>query len=996
MMVAPLANAEILQPVAGQLYPGDELGLSPFWDWKTIETEHFRLTFPKELSETALKSAGIFEEANALLTAKLDWQTAHKTQVLLIDNADAANGLTSAVARFGIVLYITPPDNWFSTAYYDDWLRLLILHEYTHMVNMDTTRGLWEPLRYIFGDVLLPNSAWPSWMLEGLAVYMETRYTHAGRGRSAYYEMILRTAIAQNVMDDSAFITLDKVNGPNPYYPFGETAYTFGYQLMNQVARQDIGDRTADGKSKLPPGPPTHEGENMLGEMSWRSGLRIPFFINGNLENISGRDWYTQWALMIQSAQERTRGELAKLRSQPQSKVRVIPTMPGSRNTWDTLGMAFSPDGRWMAYTQTSSDQYQSLYLLDRKNGAVRRLVPKIAGATLSFTPDSKNIVYSTLNRKTIYYLWSDLKVYNLEKNSEDALSDSLRARDPDVSRDGEWVTFTLAKNATTGLAIAPVKFIRGRLRMGHTHEIFWPAKMDAVHTPKFSADGKTIYFSWHINGKLGEQIAALDRASGKVTVLTEGTALNRFPTINPKGELYFVSDRTGVDNIYAFRDGKAELITQTETGFRFPSFDPQGQLHADVFSYRGWQPAQVDEVAPINPTLVTISPPPAPPADQYSDAQAVDEKYEIQNYSVIPSIWPRQWLPVLLFSKSGYFAGGQVLGFDAVDRHRYILGVGYDSFAHAPDILAAYSNRQLGADLSVSVQSYTSDITSNSSNQVTSYSRNVKYAADARLPINWTFSTLTPIVSLYEQRTFYKAPGANPSDNDIIGKSYWVPYLDTRLVFEESYRSQLAITNERGRQSEIGSRIYFNSGETFLKTYATDKEYLRTDFLIDHSVFVPSLNYSWVDRLSSGGYMDTNVTVQGRQTGRLIDTLPSNSLDQLSIRGYPDQTYYSKQAALGTLEYRFPIAPIFRGWGTNPAFLEYLHGFAFGEAIWFPNGRKVKSLPAAGGGVQADLTLFNAIPLTATTEYDKGFREDFGGTGELYFQLNLNSSIPF
>ncbi len=937
-----------------------------------------------------------FEEANALLSAKLNWQPIHKTQVLLIDNSDAANGLTSAVARFGIVLYLTPPDNWFSTAYYDDWLRLLILHEYTHMVNMDTTRGLWEALRYVFGDVLLPNSVWPSWMLEGLAVYMETRYTRAGRGRSPYYEMILRSAIAQNVLNDPAFITLDKVNGTNPYYPFGETAYTFGYQLMNQVARQPVGERTADGDSKLPPGPPTHEGENMLGEMSWRSGNRIPYFINGNLENISGRDWYNQWTLMIQSAKDRVQKELAQLRSQPQSKIHVIPTSNEKKNTWDTLGMAFSPDGRWMAYTQVSSDQYESLYLLDRKSGSVQQLNAKIAGATVSFTPDSKNVVFSTLNRKGIYYLWSDLKSYSIENRSEDSLSDSLRAKDPDVSRDGQWVTFTLSRDATTGLAIAPLKMIRGKLRMGKAREIFWPSRLDAARTPKFSADGKTIYFSWHINGRIGEQIAALDRETGKLTAIAADGSFNRFPTVSPRGDLYFVSDRTGVDNIYVQRAGKSELVSNTETGFRFPAFDSQGQLYADVFSYRGWQPAQVEELAPLHPSSVTIAPPPAPLIDQYSETQAVDQNYDIENYSIVPSIWPRQWLPALLVYKGGYFVGGQVSGFDAVDRHRYILGIGYDSFAHAPDILAAYSNRSFGPDLSGSVESYTNNISTNSNGDVTSYARNVRYTADARLPIRWTYSSLTPSVSLYEERTFYKVPGANPSGDDIVAKSYWVPYLDTNLVFSESYRSYLAITNEKGRQTQLGGRTYFNSGQTFIKGFFTDVEYLRADFLLEHSVFVPAVTYSWVNRSVGTGYLDTNVTVEGRQSGRWINTLPANSLDQISVRGYPEQTYYSKQALEGSLDYRFPIAPIFRGWGTNPAFLEYLHGFVFGEAVWFPSGRKVKSLPSAGGGLQADLTLFNLIPLTASTEYHKGFREDVGGTGEVFFQLNLNSAITF
>ena len=160
----------------------ETLGLSPFYNWRQIETTHFRITFPVELSATAQRAANDLEEAHAILSRRLYWVASYKVPILLIDNVDSANGLTSAVERFGIALYVTPPDNWFSTAYYDDWLRLLCFHEYTHFLNMDATRGFWATGRYLFGDALLPNSAWPAWMLEGLAVYMETRYTHSGRG----------------------------------------------------------------------------------------------------------------------------------------------------------------------------------------------------------------------------------------------------------------------------------------------------------------------------------------------------------------------------------------------------------------------------------------------------------------------------------------------------------------------------------------------------------------------------------------------------------------------------------------------------------------------------------------------------------------------------------------------------------------------------------------------------------------------------------------------
>ncbi|MBI3535364.1 MAG: hypothetical protein HY072_07755, partial [Deltaproteobacteria bacterium] len=84
---------------------GDMFSLSPFWSWKTIETTHFRITFPKELSSQAQKSAQYFEEAHSILSPILKWEPRNKTQILIIDNSDMANGVTSPALRLGIVLY---------------------------------------------------------------------------------------------------------------------------------------------------------------------------------------------------------------------------------------------------------------------------------------------------------------------------------------------------------------------------------------------------------------------------------------------------------------------------------------------------------------------------------------------------------------------------------------------------------------------------------------------------------------------------------------------------------------------------------------------------------------------------------------------------------------------------------------------------------------------------------------------------------------------------
>ena len=947
---------------------GDQLGLSPYWDWKTIETEHFRVTFPSELQEIAEKSANYLEEANTTLSKHLHWTPRAHVQVLVIDNEDLANGLTSPEGRFGMVFYVTPPENWFSTSYYDDWLRLLAFHEYTHFLNMDTTRGFWAATRYIFGDVLLPNSLWPSWMLEGLAVWDETRYTHGGRGRSPFWEMILRSAVDENVLDTSHFITLDKVNGPNPYSPGGETAYLFGYELMNQVASDN--------------------GQEALGQMSYRSGKRFPYLINGNLENITNQDWYDFWDEFVHNTRKRQGIAIAKIKQQPLTRVDRLTT-----DAYQVLGSAASPDGKWLAFTQSRLDEITGLYLKNLQTGEVKRLEDKLLGIGMAFTPDSKQLVFSDLHRKSHYYIWNDLKVYDLERGSSYWISDSLRSRDPDVSRDGKSVIFTLIEHGKTQLALASLTSDGGELSLGKPEKIYIPAMYDNVSNPKFNLNGTKVFFSIHRNGKSAEDLMQLDLETHKVSELVANGFYNRFPALDSDGTLYFVSDMTGVDNIYRLTNGaRPEQMTNVISGVWFPTFGQGGKLYASVYSSTGWDLAQVQlpegRKALLNSGSLKVDPPPAPKTDAKSSPSGKDLTYPVENYSVWPSILPRGWTPELQSVTGGLYLAGFVSGFDATDRHRYILGGGYYTGLGVGDFVGLYSNRSLGPTLTLystyTVGTLGADVVGN---QVTAntyvYSRDLNSSAVLSYPFLWTYSYLVPALAWNASRTFYYNQHLNPG---IVNSSYFVPSADFSLTYSNAQTSRLAITQESGRTTVLGSRVYFDGQKQSWKELFSDTEYLR---LTSHSVLVPSVNASYVSRASST-FLDANVAAQGRRPEPFA-AFPTLGFYRLPIRGYPKFTYYTRAASVFALDYRFPLADIYRGWGTNPLFLQDLYGFTFAEATYFPAGDvNAVTLPSTGGGVRMSLVTLLDIPLVLSVEFHKGFRTDFGGANDLLFQIIL------
>jgi Tol biopolymer transport system component len=986
-LTASLAGSSLTALSARAAIIGDQLGLSPYWSWKTIETEHFRLSFPAELEDTAQKSANYLEEAHTFLSPRLHWESRTKVQVLVIDNADAANGLTSPLGRLGMIFYVTPPDPFFSTAYYDDWLRLLAIHEYTHYLNMDATDGIFRGLRFLFGDVLLPNSIWPSWMLEGLAVYMETRFTHSGRGRSPYYEMVLRAAVDEKVLDTSKFVTLDKVNGSNPYNPAGETAYLFGYQLMNQVAHEPVRDGlSADRRSDL------KTGEDALGLMSLRSSDRIPFFINGNLENITGKDWYQFWKEWLAETRERTGKQLARIRSQPVTELRDLTPSDGL----DTQGPTPSPDGKWLAYATTTPDRRSGLYLMDLGKGETKpaqRIDDKIFGATSAFTPDSKTLVYSSLHRHHNYYEWSDLAAYDLARDHTYWISEALRARDPDVSRDGQWITFTLTEDATTKLAIAKLGHEpNGRLKLDEIHKLEAATqKYDRVATPKFSRDGRSVIYSIHRIGHVSEELEAWDIEAGKSRELVSNGKFNRYPAIALDGAIYYISDLTGVENLHrlSITGGAPEMVTNVTTGLSFPNFGPQGELYATHYHSSGWSVAQVGGATlktAYPAAQLTLAPPPAPQADTLSDNHAAATRYAVTDYSIFPSIWPRQWFLLPIFFPGGVYTLGEVSGFDATDRHSYILGAGYNSGIPKLDWLASYSNRSLGPTLTAE----TSDrVTSFKivNEAVTTYDRSTDFSALISFPFQFTYSTLVPTLGVSASRDFSYLKGFNPDDGDLVSKTRYVPATDISLLYTNAENSRLGISPEEGRSAVLGSRIYFDSGQSVLKGVFKENEYIR---VVDHAVLNPSFKALWTSSFDPN-YGPANAVTEGR-TPELITTPLSSVFGSVPVRGYPGALLYSRSVAVGSLDFKFPLLRIFRGWGTNPIFLDNLYALTFAEAAYFPGTASNLVLPSTGAGLRLTTEVFLHIPLNLGVEYHQGFKTTYGGTGDLFATIQLGS----
>src|SRR6266487_1039656 len=164
----------------------------PSGHWPTLHTQHFRVHFRPDYRARAVEAAREAERAYRLLSSELHVPRGI-IDLTLSDDVDAANGFTTVFPSNRFTIFLTPPVTDPGLQNYDSWERLVIVHELTHVFHLDRSRGLWGTLQSIFGRLpgFFPNQYQPSWVIEGLATYYESRFTTGGRADGTFHREIV-------------------------------------------------------------------------------------------------------------------------------------------------------------------------------------------------------------------------------------------------------------------------------------------------------------------------------------------------------------------------------------------------------------------------------------------------------------------------------------------------------------------------------------------------------------------------------------------------------------------------------------------------------------------------------------------------------------------------------------------------------------------------------------------------------------------------------------
>jgi len=332
----------------------------PALEWNTIVTAHFRIHYHRGLKNTAHDMSAIAEKVHEELARDIGWIPRTRTDVILVDNRDLANGQASPfpVNRIEIIVSRPALDSILNNSI--DSLEMVFRHEYTHILNMDTIGGCPSLTRYFPGRVWFPAIFQPIWQIEGNAVLHESRGTGMGRNNSNLTRMILRTEVESGNLKP-----ISKSSVFPREWPMGRVPYLYGGLFVEYL-------------------------ENKYGRGSMAKVFQenadnvIPYLINKNAKDIYGRSFIDLWAEWEKYTIKKYTNEIIDIKKDGISKTFHI-----SNPHNDSRFPRFSRDGRKLYYITRSSKKGYALVKYNFSDKKNKKLCRVFYPGSLSITSDS-------------------------------------------------------------------------------------------------------------------------------------------------------------------------------------------------------------------------------------------------------------------------------------------------------------------------------------------------------------------------------------------------------------------------------------------------------------------------------------------------------------------------------------------------------------------------------------------------------------------------------
>jgi Tol biopolymer transport system component len=532
--------AALPHPANAQYFGRNQVQYRTF-DFSILQTENFDIYYYPEAEEAAWDAARMAERWYARLSRILDHRFTERQPVIMYAThphfqqtnilgggvGEGTGGVTEAFKQRVVMPF----------AYSYEETDHILGHELVHAFQYDIS-GMGRAGGGI--EAAARRFQVPLWFVEGMAEYLSVGPI------DAHTAMWLRDGALRGDIP-----SIDRMTNDPRVFP-----YRWGQALWAYV-----GGRW---------------GDAAIGQILQLTGQGIPYptaferILNINLEELSA-----EWHASIR------RAYLPMLADRPEAREIARPLITGEREGGRlNLAPVLSPDGRWVIFLSELDNLDVQVYLADAQTGEVVRTLQKgtafdphfgslrYISSAGTWSPDGRQFAFSALRQGRDVIVLIDVdrarRVREIEVPGVDEITN------PTWSPDGTTIAFTGLVGGISNLFTIEIASGQATQLTNDRH---------AVLHPSYSPDGSRIAFATDMGPGTDfdlltygpYRLAIMEVATRRVTLVP---GMEGQKSINPQWsengrELFFISDRTGIPNIYRveIESGALAQVTDLFTG---------------------------------------------------------------------------------------------------------------------------------------------------------------------------------------------------------------------------------------------------------------------------------------------------------------------------------------------------------------------------------------------------------------------------------------------
>jgi len=868
------------------------------YPWKKYETGNFKLYFSGNLDRRVIPlMIAETEKAETFIRNLYNWTPSRKIVIVFDRELDSANGWARSYLKDKLYLYIYPPDQYSSLANYKNFVKNLLVHEYTHINQVGMVSGLPWVVNSIFGNWLSPGQMMPVWLIEGAAVYSESKIDGKGRLNFSLYK-----AYFYSFFKEGKVFKISQLNGTPEHWQGGSIPYLYGTFFYDYIAKK-------------------HGPEKMARFFHEMSDNIVPYMVEKEAENIFGEGFADLYDNFIEYYSDKFK------KMDKYSDTKIASEMRFSH--------VYVPSGKSDKYLFAGSLSGERGIFSFGGTGVQKKLT---APSINSFSIDAKNLIIAKNSTYKDSMSFSDLFLFKLGTKSYRRLTVAESAYDPLLYNENSLIYFSYKGGVNRVLNID--------LKSGNTvfeKELF---AFDTIYAPSVSSDHKKIIFT----GNLRENeknifIMNLDHKN----ILEIDLPGNQYSaSFISDDQILFATDYDEkiVIMLLNLSENRLYFIHRPETIAIFPKII-DNKLYFISFDNNGYYPAIAEiskhfyrELSSGYISVVkNISAPPT----------SSKKKFELEDVSFFEGLMPSLLVPEISSTLSGISLSFSLYGEGNTSEKAYVLSASknFDD-TDIRSVNFNYSDITIWPGFSISLTYQ--DGKSFFINKYNKLARGEYLSLSSSISFNKRFENYFFLTESYIGKLNHTV-GLRFAAR-ALRKHVYNNFSDP-LFFPVDDRDVNSLTNSISYRAGInfapGSYKIFSAMESTslnIPLSYTYDPYLKDSLVLNPTFYFSSLilNSEKVGFISKMNLFtsfpaDKKISIGGYETDREIDfysVLMYGYSKPLTVRGYPYGAAVGSTVFYSNNELRFHIATINRGVALLPLMIKNIQGdlfFDYGSA---------------------------------------------------------------